>query len=130
MDNKKHKRVIVETPFKGKNKAEEERNIAYARACARDCLVTHNEAPFLSHLLYTQEGILQDNIDEERWHGSNAGLAWGEVAEATVVYIDLGTSVGMQYGIANAVQATRPIFYRELPNFKELFPEITNNSSE
>lgn len=130
MEPKKHKRVIVETPFKGKDKAEEDRNVAYARACARDCLVNHNEAPFLSHLLYTQDGILRDSVEEERWHGINAGLAWGEVAEVTVVYTDLDISKGMQYGIDNAKAANRPIIYRTLPNFKELFPEVTNNSSE
>ncbi|OGD81322.1 hypothetical protein A2572_02255 [Candidatus Collierbacteria bacterium RIFOXYD1_FULL_40_9] len=120
---KKFKRVIVETPFKGKDKAEEDRNITYARACARDCLVNYDEAPFLSHLLYTQEGILKDGVDEERWLGINAGLAWGEAAEATVVYIDLGTSVGMQHGITNAIHTNRPIFYRKLPNFEKLFPK-------
>lgn len=121
--DKIYTRVIVETPFKGKDKAEENRNITYARACARDCLVNHQEAPFLSHLLYTQDGVLRDGVEEERWHGINAGLAWGEVAEATVVYIDLGISIGMQYGISNALQANRPIFYRKLSNFKELFPD-------
>ena len=109
------KRVIVETPFKGKNQEEQQKNIEYARACAHDCLVNHNEAPFLSHLLYTQEGILNDSIPEERQHGIDAGLAWGEVADATVVYIDLGISKGMSYGIANARELCRPVIFRKLP---------------
>lgn len=106
--------VIVETPFKGKNPEEQQRNIDYARACAHDCLVNHGEAPFLSHLLYTQPGILNDEIPEERQLGIDAGLAWGVFAEATVVYTDLGISEGMEYGIRNAENAGRPIEYRKL----------------
>lgn len=120
---KKMRCVIVETPFKGKTQAEQDRNIAYARACARDCLVNHNEAPFLSHLLFTQEGILDDAIAEERQHGIDAGLAIGAKMAATIIYTDLGESTGMKYGIENAKKAGRPIEYRTLPNFKTLFPQ-------
>jgi hypothetical protein len=108
------KRVIVETPFKGVTMEEQQANINYARACARDCLVNYNEAPFLSHLLYTQEGVLSDAIPEERNLGIDAGLSWGSVAEATVVYTDLGISKGMEYGIADAIKANRPIEFRNL----------------
>jgi len=82
------KRVIVETPYKAKSKIDLKRNLEFAQACARDCLVNHQESPFLSHLLYTQPGILDDNIPEERQLGIDAGLAWGEMAEATVVYLE------------------------------------------
>ncbi|MEK7211264.1 MAG: hypothetical protein AAB731_01390 [Patescibacteria group bacterium] len=41
-------RVILESPFSGDVK----RNIAYARACIRDCL-RRGEAAIASHLLYT-----------------------------------------------------------------------------
>lgn len=53
--------VIVESPFAG----DVEENIKYARAAVRDCLM-RGEAPIASHLLYTQEGILNDDIPEER----------------------------------------------------------------
>ena len=85
----KLRRVIVETPYAGKTEDERRRNLAYARACARDSLINHGESPFLSHLLYTQPGILDDWDPIERLHGIEAGLTWGEVAEATIVYIDL-----------------------------------------
>ncbi|KKT49095.1 MAG: hypothetical protein UW41_C0012G0033 [Candidatus Collierbacteria bacterium GW2011_GWC2_44_18] len=107
-------RVIVETPFKGATPEEQDANIEYARACAHDCIVNHQEAPFLSHLLYTQKGILDDAIQGERQLGIDAGLVWGTVAEATIVYTDRGVSQGMQYGILNAINANRPIFYRSL----------------
>ena len=104
------RRVIVESPFAG----EVDRNVAYARACIRDSLA-RGEAPIASHLLYTQPGVLRDEEPAERQWGIDAGLAWGAVADATVVYTDLGISRGMRYGIDNAKRAGRPIEYRTLP---------------
>ena len=66
------KRVILESPYAG----DVERNVAYARACLRDSLL-RGEAPIASHLLYTQPGVLDDQIPEERQMGIDAGLAWG-----------------------------------------------------
>jgi len=98
------RRVIIESPFAG----DVEANIAYARACMRDCLA-RGEAPYASHLLFTQPGILDDDIPEERQLGIDAGLLWASAAEATVVYRDRGMSKGMLYGIQNAIKAGRPI---------------------
>lgn len=108
----KHKLVILESPFAG----DVEKNVAYARACMRDCLL-RGEAPYASHLLYTQEGVLDDNIPSEREHGIQAGFAWRQVAETTVVYTDLGISRGMQYGIEDANDRGCPIEYRTLPDW-------------
>lgn len=101
--------VIIESPYAGNI----ERNVSYARAAVRDCLM-RGEAPIASHLLYTQPGILQDEIPAERQHGIDAGLAWGVVAHVTVVYTDLGISRGMVYGCANAERAGRPVEYRTI----------------
>lgn len=114
MPNKPLRKVIVESPFKGATPEVQQKNIEYARACARDCLINHHETPFLSHLLYTQPGILNDAFSEERQLGIEAGLAWGENAEATIVYTDLGVSEGMVYGINNAIEAGRLVEYRKL----------------
>jgi hypothetical protein len=101
--------VIVESPYGG----DVERNVRYARAALRDCLL-RGEAPLASHLLYTQPGVLDDNDAAERTHGIEAGLAWGAAAKRTVVYGDLGISEGMRIGIARAVAEGRPIAYRAL----------------
>lgn len=101
--------VIVESPYAG----DVEANVEYARAALRDCLL-RGEAPIASHLLYTQPGVLRDEIPGERAHGIDAGLAWGRVADATVVYTDRGTSRGMEQGIARAVAEGRPVEYRTL----------------
>jgi len=108
------KRVIVETPYKARTKKGLRENIQFARDCARDCLVVYCEAPFLSHLLYTQAGILDDNNPQERQDGIDAGMAWGAAAEATVVYLDRGVSTGMLYGAKNAQNSHRPVICRNL----------------
>ncbi len=86
--------VIIESPYAGKTQAEIDNNVAYARACVRDSLA-RGEAPIASHLLYTQPGILRDEIPTERQWGIDAGLAWRSVAEASVVYTDFGISSGI-----------------------------------
>ncbi len=101
--------VIIESPFAG----DINKNIAFARACVRDSL-SRGEAPIASHLLYTQDGILRDDVPYERQWGIDAGLAWKAVAAASVVYTDLGITKGMEYGIAAAESAGVPVEYREL----------------
>ena len=105
------KLVIIESPYAG----DVEKNIRYARLCMRDSFM-RGEFPFASHLLYTQDDILNDNLLDERKLGINAGLKWGKFADKTVVYTDYGISPGMQYGIDNAINNNRKIEYRKLWN--------------
>lgn len=101
--------VIVESPYAG----DTERNVAYARAALADCFA-RGEAPFASHLLYTQPEVLDDTVPAQRAQGIAAGLAWGAYADATVVYTDLGITPGMHQGIARAELEGRPVEYRTL----------------
>lgn len=103
------RRVIVESPYAG----DVEKNVAYARRCLRDCL-QRGEAPIASHLLYTQPGVLNDDVPAERQHGIEAGLRWLEDADASVVYVDHGVSNGMAHGIAAANSAGVPVEFRWL----------------
>jgi len=103
------KLVIIESPYAG----DVQRNVEYARRCVRDSL-SRGEAPIASHLLYTQPGILRDEVPEERQWGIDAGLAWRQVAEATVVYEDHGITKGMQYGINAALACGLPVEYRKI----------------
>lgn len=103
------RRVIVETPYAGSI----EHNLRYLRACLNDSL-RRGEAPYASHGLYTQPGVLRDEVPEERTAGIHAGFAWRDVADATIVYTDLGISKGMQYGIDHAVQNGKPVEYRTI----------------
>jgi hypothetical protein len=104
--------VIIESPFAG----DVDTNVKYARACMRDSL-NRGESPFAMHLLYTQEGILNDNVLEERNRGIEAGLAWGKHASKTIVYTDLGITPGMEKGIQRAKDEGREIEYRELDSW-------------
>jgi hypothetical protein len=103
------KRVIIESPYAG----DVETNLRYLRACMRACL-KQGEAPYASHALYTQPGVLDDDRPVERELGIAAGFTWRDAAEATVVYTDLGITKGMQYGIDDAERKGRPVEYRTL----------------
>lgn len=69
------------------------RNLNYVRACVSDSIFNHKEAPFASHLLYTQ--ILDDKIPAQRALGLEAEHSWFQGAHTVVMYIDLGISEGM-----------------------------------
>lgn len=111
MTDYQRRRVVVESPFAG----DRERNAAYLKAAMKDC-TDRGEAPFASHMLYTQ--FLNDDVPEERRAGMESGFAWGEVAEACVVYEDFGVSDGMAEGIQLAMKRGQRIERRTLPSFK------------
>lgn len=90
------------------------RNMRYLRAALADCF-RRGEAPFASHAIYTQEGVLDDTDPEQRKLGMEAGFAWGAKADTTAVYTDLGVSRGMEEGIARAHAAGRSVVFRTLP---------------
>ena len=101
--------VILESPYAG----DDEANLTYARDALADSL-RRGEAPIASHLLYTQPGVLDDTVPEERRLGINAGLAWGRVADVTVVYADRGITPGMRQGIIRARREGRVVEIRRI----------------
>ena len=104
--------VVVESPYAGLI----ERNLAYGRAALRDCLL-RGEAPVASHLLYTQEGVLDDALAAERELGMAMGHVFLRAASLVAVYTDLGISEGMQLGIARAERAGVRVAHRSLPEW-------------
>ena len=105
--------VILESPFASDAAKVRAANLAYTRRALRNCLL-RGEAPMASHLLYAQDGVLDDTAPAERELGIEAGLAWGAAAEATVVYCDLGVSSGMAQGIERALHEGRRVEKRWL----------------
>lgn len=103
------RRIVIESPYAGHVL----RNEVYARTCCAHALAL-GDAPFASHLLYTQPGILDDTKEDERALGISAGFFWGAVAHATVVYIDLGVSDGMRKGIKEAQLRRRNVEMRTI----------------
>jgi hypothetical protein len=107
------RRVVIESPYGSTDPRVVAENVAFARACMADCL-KRGEAPYASHLLLTQKGILNDSDPNERALGIMAGLVWGESADLVAVYTDRGISSGMKQGIKAAQASGTPIEYRTL----------------
>lgn len=84
-------RTCVESPYAGAV----EDNLTYLRAAMKDSL-SRGEAPYASHGLYTQPGVLDDEVAEQRERGILAGYAWMASAERVAFYLDLGESSGMR----------------------------------
>ena len=108
------KRVILESPYAG----DIHENVKYAQRCMKHCL-THNEAPFPSHLLYPH--VLNDNDPVERSQGLNAGFSWIPVADQSVIYVDRGISGGMKLGILEAQKNNILVLYRRIDPLPEPF---------
>lgn len=103
------KRVVIESPYSGDIRV----NLEYAREAMAHSL-HKNEAPIASHLLYTQQGILDDSIPGERAIGMTAGFLWNELADLVAVYEDLGISRGMWDGIMFARDRNIPVDFRRI----------------
>lgn len=95
------KRVYVASPFAGATVEETRQNIVYARLCMLDSL-ERGEAPYLSHLLYTQVWP-EDAASREA--GLKGGDAWREAADLIAFYTDLGMTDGMRRALASSVTA-------------------------
>lgn len=126
-DLKDHKltMVVIESRFSAENTKELVRNKKFTLACMRDCFLK-GESPYASHVIYAQTHVLDDFIAHERALGIHAGLQWGNCAEKTIVYTDLGISAGMKIGIEHAEKIKRPVEYRTLG----YIPEVTEKEIE
>jgi hypothetical protein len=103
--------VVIESPFGHPTKIGMEENAAYARKCMLDSL-KRGEAPYASHLLYTQ--CLDDLLLKERKQGMEAGFAWGAAAQHVAVYTDRGISGGMLEGIKRHQATGKTIEFRSI----------------
>ncbi len=101
--------VVIESPYAG----DIEYNVDYARQCLRDSL-ERGEAPFASHLLYTQPGVLDDGDSAQRALGLAANFDWSRVADVIVFYIDHGMTSGMRNAYARAKAAGHATEFRNL----------------
>lgn len=115
------RRVQILSPFRGNSAAERARNVAYAQAAMLDCL-ERDEAPFAPHLLYP--AVLDESDPEQRMQGISAGLEWLAVAEAVVIYEDLGVSEGMAAELRAAAVAGVPVERRRLSGWSSDAPGL------
>lgn len=107
------RRVVLESPYGSPDPLEVEANVAYAKRCMLDCLA-RGDAPIASHLLWTQDGLLDDRNPEQRTAGIEAGLSWIPVADAGVFYVDRGASPGMRAAVERYQRFGVPIEWRSL----------------
>lgn len=112
------KLVVIESPLSAPTREEIEINKDYAKRAMMDSLMM-GEAPYASHLLFDQPGLLNDLETEPRDLGIRAGFAWGEKADLVAVYTDLGISDGMRRGIERAQDQQQPIQYRSIGEEKD-----------
>lgn len=107
------KPVVIESPYAG----DVEKNLRYLRAAMRSCLL-RGEAPFASHAIYTQPGVLDDTIPEERELGIKAGFVVAEalarVGAPRIIFHDEGCSRGMHYGVNHAREIKQETEFRKL----------------
>ena len=109
-------RVIIESPYAG----DVRNNLEYLVECLRDSF-DRDEAPFASHGLYPQDGVLNEEWPGDREIGLAAGFRWMECAEYVAVYDDLGVSPGMRAGVKRAGELEIPVVYRSIRK-KEVKP--------
>ena len=69
------------------------RHMNYLDRCIIDCL-KRNESPYASHRMLTD--ALDDTDPIQRAKGIEAGMAFGERADARIFFVDLGWSPGMK----------------------------------
>lgn len=101
--------MAIELPYVG----EVEANTTYGRRCLLDSL-RRGEAPFASHLLYTQSGVLDDRDHHDRVLGLQAGFAWARSADHVAVYLDRGITGGMQAGLVLHLQRRKRVVLRSI----------------
>jgi hypothetical protein len=95
------RRVIVEVPTGDRD---------YVDAVQVDC-VQRGEAPLIASTLYAPvPGGAEVAVNKT----IAVGAAWRPVADATVVYLDLGTTNTMAEGIAAAARLGQRVEYRQL----------------
>jgi hypothetical protein len=107
------KLVVIESPLSAPDRDGIEKNKEYAKRAMVDSL-HRGEAPYASHLLFDQPGILNDLISNDRSLGIRVGFAWGAKADVIAVYADLGISSGMLAGIEVAKSRGQVVDYRYL----------------
>jgi hypothetical protein len=104
--------VAIESPYGG----DVQENLRYLRACMRDCL-SRRETPLAAHGLLTQPGVVDEGDAEGQQMATEAGVAWTQYAQATVVYTDRGVNRLMKEAIARAEHEGREVEYRTLPDW-------------
>lgn len=110
--------VIIESPYAADTAAGVARNLRYLRACIAYCL-SQDAAPYASHGLYTQPGVLNDKVPEERKKGMRAGFSIAKKLDERWMFIDLGITDGMLRGEESAKKYGQPVRRLSIPDWEK-----------
>lgn len=104
--------VVVESPYQHYTFAHPDpRYIEYAKAAMAHSL-SKGEAPFLSHLLYTQ--VMSEYMGMDREWGITANLTVIKKADIVAFYVDYGMSPGMKSALTVVKELDIPFERRSL----------------
>lgn len=104
-------RVIIESPYRGENAEERQKNIKYLQLCLQDS-VRRGEVPFASHGFFPL--FLNEDNAQDRELGIKLGFAFWTEADKIVFYTDRGISPGMEKALLKAFKMGKPIERRQL----------------
>lgn len=93
--------------------------ILYARKCVRDSLLV-GESPVSFHLLYSQPGVVCDDMQNESFLGVDSRDSWIRRAEKLVLYVNLGFSDDMLKSVRVAEKLNVPVEYRKLEESEQV----------
>lgn len=103
------KRIYVCSKLRGDSGHTQEQNEMAARHYAKYVVEENYGAPFVPHLLYPQ--FLDDAVAEERVMGMEAGMAFMDVCEELIVFMNASRliSEGMVIEIKRAFELDMPV---------------------
>jgi hypothetical protein len=91
--------IIVESPFRGKDRFERKANLAYTAKC---CYYVYEQGhiPFASHLFFPE--FLDEDAPKERLAGIEAGYFFWSMADEIWFFTRRGWSRGMDMALEKA----------------------------
>lgn len=115
--------IYVGSPFRGENGDEQNRNVKYARECAR-AVALFGFVPWAPHLHDPQ--FLQDNVPEERKLGLDNGKELMHRSDGCIFFLDRGTSDGMKGEISFSQRYDIPTVFAMLEGSTEALHHLVD----
>lgn len=126
---------IIESPFSAPTPEGVERNRRYLAACIRHVRLTRGCVPWASHAILPLG--LSDTVQAERESGMTCTkellsmLANARADAVCFVFVDLGISRGMQWGIETCARYGMRVEFIELgEDWESTLPDLTHHTGE
>jgi 3-mercaptopyruvate sulfurtransferase SseA len=106
--------IIVESPFRGKNRFERKVNLAYAAKCCYH-VYEQGHIPFASHLFFPE--FLDEDDPKERAAGIEAGYYFWSIADEVWFFVYREWSKGMTMALTKVRAENKPYQILNLPQY-------------